>query len=148
VVKRIAASDERTSFVGSHFFYEDVSGRGVDEDDHELVKTTDTYYILKNTPKKPESVEFDSFTMYVHKTTFLPVQIQFEKGGVVYREATTLAVDPDVQGYTTVTKGSMKDLKAGGETVLEYTDLKYDIDLPEDIFSERYLRNPPKEFIK
>ena len=148
VVKRIAASDERTSFVGSHFFYEDVSGRGVDEDDHELVKTTDTYYIIKNTPKNPDSVEFDSFTIYVHKATFVPIQIQFEKDGAVYREATTLAVDPDVQGYTTVTKGSMKDVKEGGETTLEYTDLKYDLDLPEDMFSERYLRKPPNEYLK
>ncbi|MBV1886620.1 MAG: outer membrane lipoprotein-sorting protein, partial [Parvibaculaceae bacterium] len=32
LVKRIAASDERTSFVGSHFFYEDVSGRTPTED--------------------------------------------------------------------------------------------------------------------
>ncbi len=148
VVKRIAASDERTSFVGSHFFYEDVSGRGVDEDEHELVKTTDTYYIIKNTPKDPKSVEFDSFTIYVHKATFLPVQVQFEKDGEVYRQATTLAVEPDIQGYATVTKGSMKDVKTGGETVLEYTDLKYDLDLPADIFSERYLRKPPKEYLK
>ena len=34
LVKRIAAGDERTSFVGSDFFYEDVSGRGFDEDPH------------------------------------------------------------------------------------------------------------------
>jgi len=58
LVKRIAASDERTSFVGSHFFYEDVSGRNTNEDTHELADVTDTYYILKNTPKKPDLVEF------------------------------------------------------------------------------------------
>ena len=34
LVKRIAASDERTSFAGSHFYYEDVSGRGTYEDTH------------------------------------------------------------------------------------------------------------------
>ena len=62
VIKRIAASDERTSFVGSNFFYEDVSGRGIEEDNHELVETTDVYYVLKNTPKDPGAVEFDSYT--------------------------------------------------------------------------------------
>ena len=40
LVKRIAGSDKRTSFVGSHFLYEDVSGRSVKEDIHELVETT------------------------------------------------------------------------------------------------------------
>jgi len=43
LVKRIAAGDKRTSFVGSHFFYEDVSGRGVDDDEHELLETTEKY---------------------------------------------------------------------------------------------------------
>src|SRR5690606_38275237 len=58
LVKRIAASDKRTSFVGSDFYYEDVSGRDIDEDHHELIDTTDNYYVLKNTPRNPSSVEF------------------------------------------------------------------------------------------
>jgi len=32
LVKRIAAADKRTSFAGSDFFYEDVSGRNIEED--------------------------------------------------------------------------------------------------------------------
>ena len=147
VTKRIAASDERTSFVGSHFFYEDVSGRGMEEDAHELLETTDTYYVLKNTPKDPGQVEFDSYTMWIHKATFIPVKVAFEKGGEVYRTAEVLAVD-DVQGYKTVTKSRMTDTKIGGNTVIEYSGVKYDAGLPEDLFSERRLRNPPKEYLK
>ncbi len=147
VVKRIAASDERTSFVGSHFFYEDISGRGLDEDTHELVETTDKYYVVKNTPKDPSAVEFDSFTLWIHKETFVPVSIKFEKGGEVYREVKTLAVD-DVQGYKTVTKGSLSDTRMGGETVLEYASVEYDVELPDDIFTERFLRNAPMEHLK
>ncbi|HQM99503.1 MAG TPA: outer membrane lipoprotein-sorting protein, partial [Candidatus Hydrogenedentes bacterium] len=81
VVRQIASSDKRTSFVGSTFFYEDVSGRSLLEDNHELVETTENYYVVKNTPKNPASVEFDSFTMHIHKTTFVPVKVEFEKGG-------------------------------------------------------------------
>lgn len=147
VVKRIAASDERTSFVGSTFFYEDVSGRGTEEDEHELVDTTDTYYVLKNTPKDPSKVEFDSYTMYIHKETFIPVHIEFEKGGTVYRRAKTLGVK-DIQGYKTVIKGSMEDDNIGTTTVMEYPSVTYDIGLPEDIFTERYLRTPPMEHLK
>lgn len=147
VIKRIAASDERTSFVGSNFFYEDVSGRGTDEDTHELVETTDVYYVLKNTPKDPSSVEFDSYTMWIHKATFIPVKIEYEKGGEVYRVAEALNVE-DVQGYKTVTKSRMKDLRSGGETLLEYSNVDYDLDIPEDIFTERYLRRAPRDFIR
>ncbi|HIJ65218.1 MAG TPA: outer membrane lipoprotein-sorting protein [Candidatus Hydrogenedentes bacterium] len=147
VINRIAASDERTSFVGSHYFYEDVSGRGLDEDVHELVEDTGTYYVIKNTPKNPESVEFDAFKMWIHKETFLPVQVAFEKSGEVYRISKILKVD-DIQGYKTVTKAQMTDEHIGGSTVIEYSDVKYDLDIPEDIFTERYLRNPPREYIE
>ena len=147
VTKRIAASDERTSFVGSHFFYEDVSGRGINEDTHELVETTDTYYVLKNVPKNKDSVEFDSFTMWIHKATFLPVKVAFEKAGKAYRTAEIKAVK-DIQGYKTVTKSQMTDTNIGGSTLIEYIDVKYDLGLPEDIFTERYLRTPPREYLK
>lgn len=146
VVKRIAASDERTSFVGSNFFYEDVSGRGLEEDTHELIETTDTYYVIKNTPNDPGAVEFDAFTMWIHKGTFIPVKVEYEKGGNVYRVAEALEVK-DIQGYKTVVKSRMKDLNTGGETVLEYDTVQYDQGIPEDIFSERYLRRAPREYI-
>jgi len=152
VVKQIAASDERTSFVGSHFFYEDVSGRGIDEDNHELLDVTDTYYILKNTPKNPDAVEFDSYTMWIHKPTFIPVKVEFEKAGTVYRKVQALKVE-DIAGkddakYKTVTKSVLTDDNIGGNTTLEYSSVQYDIGLTEDIFTERYLRNPPREYIE
>lgn len=147
VIKRIAASDERTSFVGSHFFYEDVSGRGIEEDEHELVKTDENYYVLKNTPKEPGSVEFDSYTMYIHKGSFLPVKIEYEKGGAVYRTAETLEVK-EIQGYPTVVKARMTDDNMGGSTLMEYTSVEYDVGLPEDIFTERYLRKAPRQHLR
>ncbi len=147
VVKRIAASDERTSFVGSHFFYEDVSGRGIEEDNHELIETTQNFYVLKNTPKNPQSVEFDSYKVYVHKGTFLPIKAEYEKNGKVYRVMEALEVK-EIQGYPTVVKMKMSDTNIGGETILEYSDVKYDIGLSDDIFTERYLRKPPREYLK
>lgn len=152
LVKQIAASDERTSFVGSHFFYEDVSGRGVDEDTHELVETTASAYVLKNTPKDPSAVEFDSYTMYIDKNFFIPFEIRFEKGGNVYRIARVLEVK-DITGsdgtvYKTVTKSEMVDVESGGSTRLDYGSVEYGVGLTEDIFTERYLRKPPQQFLK
>lgn len=147
VTKRIAASDERTSFVGSHFFYEDVSGRGIQEDEHTLQETTDNYYVLKNTPKKPELVEFDHYIMYVHKSTFLPVKAEYYRDGTKYREMSVLKVE-EIQGKTTITQQKMSDLESGGHTVLEFTDVSYNNDLPDDIFTERYLRRAPRQYLR
>jgi hypothetical protein len=81
LVKRIAASDKRTSFAGSDFLYEDISGRAITEDTHELIGETDTEYILESTPKRPESVEFSHYHAHGDKTTFLPMHLRFFKNG-------------------------------------------------------------------
>ncbi len=148
LVKRIAASDERTSFVGSDFFYEDVSGRGIEEDTHELAETTENYYVLKNTPKAPDEVEFAYFKMWIHKTTFLPVKIEyFADGDEKYRVYDALKVEM-IQDYPTVVKSRMRDLRTKGETVIEYSDVKYEIELPDEVFTERYLRRPPTKYLR
>lgn len=144
LVKRIAASDKRTSFVGSDFFYEDVSGRSPDLDHHELVETTADYYVLKNTPKDPKSVEFASYKVWIHKATFLPVKGEYyDAAGSKFREMQALEVK-EIQGFTTVVKSLMSDLRTGSTTTISYNKVEYDVGLAEDLFTERYLRNPPR----
>ena len=148
LVKRISATEKRTSFAGSHFFYEDVSGRDTADDTHELVQTTGNYYVLKNTPKDPDTVEFSHYTMWVHRKTFLMVQVEyFDRKGEKYRVFKTEKVET-LQGYPTITKSVMKDLRSGGQTELTYSDVTYDIGLPESIFTERYLRRAPRKYLR
>jgi len=146
--KRIAASDKRTSFLGSDFFYEDISGRSLDQDVHELVETTDSYYVIKNTPKQPETVEFAHYTMWIHRQTFLPVKAEYtDKQGNKYRVYEALQVET-IQGRPTVTKSRMQDLVRKQHSVLEFSRIKYDTGIAEDIFTERYLRNPPRKLLR
>ena len=145
LVKRIAGSDKRTSFVGSDFFYEDVSGRGIDEDTHELIEETDKHYVIKSTPKKPGEVEFSSYNVWIDKLSYLPEKAEYLDGeGRKYREVEALEVK-GVQGFPTVVRSRVRNLLAGGETVSEFSNIKYDIGLKDQIFTERYLRRPPKE---
>lgn len=145
LVKRIAASDKRTSFMGSHFFYEDVSGRNMHADQHEMIQEDDTYYVIKNTPKDAESVEFSSYTVWINKTNFLPMKAEYvDKSGAVYRTMEVLE-EKTIQGYTTVIKSRINDVASGGNTVTEFKRIKYNLNMSDDLFSERYLRRPPKE---
>jgi len=150
LVKRIAAADKRTSFVGSDFLYEDVSGRNINDDVHELEKTTDNFYVLKNTPKEPDTVEFSYYTMWVEKAkgTWLPIRIEFfDEKGEKYREYNALKFEA-IQGYPTIVKAEMKDLRTKSTTVLEYSDVTYDVGVPENVFTERYLRRAPRNYLK
>ena len=148
LVRRIAPGDQRTSFVGSDFVYEDVSGRHIDADDHEIDEETDTQYVLKSTPKDPDSVEFDHYKVKIDKDSFLPRKAEYwDKQGNLCRTVEAAEVE-NIQGYPTVVKSVVRDLKTGGHTVNTISDVKYDIGLKETIFSERFLRRPPREVLR
>ncbi|MDY6905284.1 MAG: outer membrane lipoprotein-sorting protein [Thermodesulfobacteriota bacterium] len=148
LVKRIASSEERTSFVGSHFFYEDVSGRNKNEDTHELVETTDNYYVLKSTPKDPGNVEFAYYKMWIHKASFVVTQTKYyDQNDKVYREYKVLNVE-NIQGFPTVIRSQMTDQRMGGHTIINYSNVTYNTGLPDNIFTERYLRKPPIQYMR
>ncbi|EFL51179.1 conserved hypothetical protein [Solidesulfovibrio fructosivorans JJ]] len=156
LVKRIAASDKRTSFVGSDFLYEDISGRSPDEDTHALVETTDKFYVVKNIPKKPDAVEFAFYVAHIDKTTFLPMKIEYFKAeGKPYRAIEVLAVtsvgateNGKQVTYPTVVRSVARDLESGGQTEMVFANPRYNAGLTDDLFTERYLRRAPKEVLQ
>lgn len=148
LVRRIAPGDKRTSFVGSHVFYEDVSGRHLEDDSHELIDTTDEHYVVKSTPKDPGSVEFAHFTTWIDRDTWLPMRSEYaDDGGDVYRRMTIEAVE-EIDGYPTGTRMRMEDLDSGGHTLVEFRFSAYDLGIPESVFTERSLRNPPRQWLE
>lgn len=156
LVKRIAASDKRTSFVGSDFLYEDISGRSPLADTHELIETADTEYVVKNVPKNPGDVEFAYYIAHIDKKTFIPMKTEFFKAGdqccrvieaekvenIAARENGTDVV------YPTVTVSVARNLESGSSTRMTNSSVQYNIGLSEKLFTERYLRRPPREAMR
>jgi outer membrane lipoprotein-sorting protein len=148
LVKRIAAGDKRTSFAGSHFFYEDVSGRGIEEDKHELIETTDEFYVIKNTPLDPGAVEFSAWTVRIDKKTLLPKKMEYvDDTQKVYRRIEALQVE-EISGYPTITKMQVSDLRANGHSISEFRNIEYDLGIPASEFAERTLRNPSRQWFR
>ncbi|MEQ9563470.1 MAG: outer membrane lipoprotein-sorting protein [Woeseiaceae bacterium] len=148
LVKRISAGDKRTSFVGAHYYYEDVSGRRPTDDTHELLETTDEHYLLQHLPKDPASVEFSSYRTWIDTTTFLPMKISYsDASGNEDRRVEVLKVE-DIDGHPTVTQSRVLDVLDGGQTDMQFRYIQYDIGVPESVFSERSLRNPPRDWLE
>lgn len=143
--KRIAPGDKRTSFVGSDFYYEDVSGRGTEEDNHQLVEETDTAYVLRSEPKETDSVEFAWYQVWIDKQSFLPLKaIYYDRQEQAYRQVEALQVQV-IDGHPTVIEAKASDLRAGTSTVNSFSNISYDTGLNLRIFTERFLRRPPRE---
>jgi len=158
MVRRVAASDSRSSFVGSDFTYEDVSGRDLDADDHSLVREEHLggadCYVVQSVPKSP--MDYTRKLSWIDKKTFLPRKEEY------YDVQTQLARlfsadeirDVTVESggakkvYPTATKRTMKNVKSGHRTEVTYESVAYDMGLEDDVFTERSLQNPPQKWIK
>jgi len=151
MVKRIAAQDKRSSFVGSDFTYEDVSGRDIEDDTHALEREEKVgsrdCYVVKSTPKGADA-DFGSKTTWVDKANFLPLkEEQSDKKGARYKQFSADEVT-NVKSIPTVVKRTMKNLQTGHRTEVAYLKTDYDLGIEDSLFSERFLRQPPRKWVE
>jgi outer membrane lipoprotein-sorting protein len=158
LVRRIAARDARSSFVGSDFTYEDVSGRNIAADTHTLIREEKIgdkdCYLIESVPKEP--IDYVKRISWIDKTTFLPLKEEYyDVQNQLARMFTADKIEDiaategrERKSYPTVTKRTMKNLKTGHRTEVTYTSISYNVGLQDNIFTERYLRNPPERWIK
>jgi hypothetical protein len=151
MVRRIAAQDKRSSFVGSDFTYEDISGRNLEDDTHAVVKDekigTRDCTIVKSTPKAAE-MEYSYKLSWIDKTTFLPIKEEYyDKKSELYKVFSADEIK-DVKGHPTIIKRSMKNLLSGHATEVSYLKTDYNVGIEDSLFTERYLKQPPKKWIE
>jgi len=150
LVRRIAANDKRSSFVGSDFTYEDVSGRDVGDEQHKLLRSEDLAgrpcYVLESRPKS--SSGYARRVSWIDKERWLPLREEyFDARGEKVRELRAEEVK-QVGGHWTATKRTMVNHQTDHRTEVTFSDVAYDVGLSEDIFTERYLRQPPRRWIR
>jgi outer membrane lipoprotein-sorting protein len=146
-VKRIAADDKRSSFVGSDFTYEDISGRDLEEEQHALLRQESVgdrpAYVVESKPKAaPQSARRVS---WIDRERWLPLKEEYyDAEGKLQRTFKADKVE-HVGGHWTVTARSMANAQTGHRTEVVFSAIRYDAGLGEDMFSERSLRNPPAQ---
>lgn len=151
LVKRISADDKGSSFVGSDFTYEDVSGRHWTEDNHKLLREDKlgdrAVYVIESTPKE-EDGQFARKVSYIDKENYLPLKEEYyDNKGELERIFTAEEVKT-IEGIPTATLRKMENVKKNQYTTVEFTNIDYNAGVEEDIFTERYLKNPPRKFIR
>ncbi len=152
LVKRIAADDKNSSFVGSDFSYEDVSGRNLSDDSHTL-KAEETIngrdaYKVESVPKEKSSAYFSRKISWIDKETFLPLKEEYyDKRGELYKIFRADKIE-NIQNIPTILKRTMLNTQNGHRTEVSFSKVKYNVGLRDNIFSERYLRSAPRKWIR
>lgn len=150
MVRRIAAQDKSSSFVGSDFTYEDVSGRDIEDDTHTLIKEeklgASDSYLIKSVPKVAGDYTYK--LSWIDKASHLPLKEEYyDRQSTLYRVFTADEIK-DVSGIPTVVRRSMKNLASGHRTETEFKKVEYNIGIEDSLFSERFLKQPPKKRIE
>ena len=149
LVKRIAANDKSSSFVGSDFSYEDVSGRPWTDDEHELLRDEDlegvAAHVIRSVPKNKE--KFAHRISWIDAASMLPLREEYyDKKGQLVKTYESLEIE-DIEGHPTVTVRSMTTEKKGHSTIVRFSDVGYDVGIDDDLFTERHLKNPPADLV-
>lgn len=158
MIRRVAASDKRSSFVGSDFTYEDVSGRDVGSDSHALLRSEKLgdreCYVIESVPR--ETADYTKRISWIDRERFLPLKEEYyDAQGELFRIFTADEIEEIAPGggkegrsYPTVVKRTMKNVKTGHRTEVTYSSSSYDVGLQEKDFSERRMRRPSREWIR
>jgi hypothetical protein len=148
LIRRIAADDKRSSFVGSDFTYEDVSGRDVASDTHSLLRSEKLEdrdcYVIESIPKEP--TDYIKRLSWIDKKTFLPLKEEYyDAQNELFRIFTADRIE---EIKSDGGERTMKNVKTGHRTEVSYKSVLYNLGLKDKEFSERYMRRPPRSWIR
>ena len=156
LVRRVAASDKRSSFVGSDFTYEDISGRDISADTHKFLRdeklNDQDCHVIESTPK--ETLDYVRRVAWIAKATYLPLKeeyydLQNELARVFTADKIeNVASEGGGGAIPAVLKRTIRNVKSGHRTEVAFKAISFNVGLTEDIFTERYLRQPPSKWIQ
>jgi outer membrane lipoprotein-sorting protein len=143
-VRRIASSEGSGSFVGTDFSYDDVSSadRGAGLDNHRIIREDQLNgaecYVIESTPKDA-SYQYSKMVHYIDKSSFVNYKIElYDKRGTHVKTMEILKLE-DVQGRLTPMVTKISTLAAGTSTSINVQSVKYDANIPEQVFTPAYL---------
>jgi outer membrane lipoprotein-sorting protein len=163
-IRRIASHVKNTSFAGTDFTYDDMASinyadgwqpeligskkeKGLvsvqKEEKKEWVEQEFDHYLLELTSKKGIKKDYSKLIMWVRKGNFYPVKIEhYAKDGKLWKVMERRKLKK--QGNYWVPKETeMSDLKKEHKTRMVITEVKFDQDLKDELFTQRYLKRSP-----
>lgn len=138
--RRIAAHIKNQKFVGTDFTYEDLEAKKYsDKWRPEVFKSKNELYYLELVPKPNCVSEYARVKLYVRKDDFIPVKSEFfnKKGEMVKKME--IKETERIKDYLIPKSYVMQDLRSGNKTEMVMEEVKIDIGLRDDIFTERNL---------
>jgi len=143
-VRRIAASEGSSSFMGTDLSYDDVSSsdRPVDKDSHKLLREEKLEgkeaWVVESTPKE-SGYQYSKMISWIEKSTRIALKIElYDRKGELVKILEILKYE-DKQGRLTPVLTRMSTVKAKTSTTINVEIIKYDDPIPSSVFTTKFL---------
>ncbi|MCF7885028.1 MAG: outer membrane lipoprotein-sorting protein [Candidatus Marinimicrobia bacterium] len=144
-VRKLASHAKRQNFEGSDFTYEDMGTGDSWKEDYdpenqgkETIDNTECYH-LSCTPKENADVAYSKMVVWLRTSDYYPVLIDYYKDGKLFKKLLIKNIE-NIEGHPTARKMVMKNVQENSQTIMEYEDITYNVDLDKSYFTERRLR--------
>lgn len=147
--KRIASSDKSGSFMGSDFNYADMTRKNLDAYDFKIVKEQEVRghktWLIEALPRTKEEMEetgYKKSMAFVRQDNFVIVRAvhwTLEGNRLKYQDVPGLELIDGVWTITRMTMTTKKGKATLHKTELDFSNIKYNQELGEDMFTVRRL---------
>ena len=142
--RRIASSEKSSRFMGTEFTYEDMENRKVEKDTHTYLNDEEVdghlCHVVESVPKEGEESQYGKFISWVRPDIWIPIRIEFYDENMELLKILTVSEIEQIDGIWTTIESTMDNVQEGRKTILRVGEVQYNLDIPDDYFTERYLK--------
>jgi len=143
-VRRIAASERDSEFMGTDFTYSDLSGGDIEDATYRLLREEsidgEATYVVEGIPTPDSNSSYSRLIQWVSKEKWLPIRVEFYDDDGELLKINTMTRVELVQGRWTVIANEMRNVQTGHSTIILIQRWVYDEQLPDSLFSTNFLR--------
>ena len=142
-VRRIAASEGDSSFMGTDFTYDDLQSRDLDEFSYELLREEELdgrpTYVVETVANDPDDSAYSRTVQWIDRERWLPIKSEFYDMDNELLKVNMVSRVEQVQGYWTPINTTMENVQTGHKTELAVRRFVYDENLPDGLFTTNFL---------
>ncbi|NOX90233.1 MAG: outer membrane lipoprotein-sorting protein [Calditrichaeota bacterium] len=142
-VKRISSDSKSDYFMGSDFTYDDLGDRKPNEDTHRILREEklngEDCYVIESIPKDEDYMYSKTIT-WVIKDKWIGLKKEFYDEDGEYLKTLTIEKYDNIKGFLIILTTKMDNVQKNHQTVMELTDVKINIGIPANKFTERMMK--------
>lgn len=146
--RRIARVEKSTRFLGTHFTYEDMEPRDIDDDEYRRVEDGEVdgaaCYRIEARPRPETESQYSKRIFWVRRDPLVVVRVEGYVDGKLRRTFRGSNLET-AEGVVTAHRWEVADEKRSGRTTLVLDNVRHRLELGEELFSREAMRalHPP-----